>query len=137
MKKNTIRIYRIENKRGVGIFRSCAIIYQCINTMIENYARNKGESYFEFHPLPESDYKLQEQLHRKYLKINRCVFGFETKEQILSWFPSQKVKNYINKERFYVYIYEVDVFDCAIGNTQVCFLKNKSRQVGRLSILEL
>lgn len=135
-----MKIYRIEDSEGGGIFRGPNDINSTLIDAIENYARGTdGAVYSSIHPMPFMDDKLTEQLSKKGFQYGlvSVIFGFSSKAQINMWFPTDSIKELVHDSGFKVSVYEVDRKHFAKGNTQAVFKKDHATLIKRIDIIDI
>lgn len=124
-----MKIYRIENDSGMGVFRSLGYGFSRI-------FRDSGlssEYQDEFHPEPTCDTKLVEGFKGK--RMSDYHYGFSSIDQLLTWFPNEEIRAMLNNYNFFVSVYESD--DFVKGNSQACFIMESAKHEKTLSLVNL
>lgn len=121
-------VYRIENQEGWGPWLSDAIEHY-------NDARVYGPDPYE-HPGPrdirEYNTKLYGFFNDKTNDVSDFIFGVQSKELLLTWFPCQKGRKEMETWGSEIKVYETeDVFE---GLFQCVFNKHTAKLVGYLDM---
>lgn len=120
-------VYRIEDDRGIGIYRS-----EISPALIESYGKNK--------PTPWEDKGLLESANIKaddmYDVIEDYSFGFSSKEQMKNWFGILTIQRFIALG-FNVNVYMVDDTKSHSSKHQAMFNKQHAQFLKTLKFKEL
>lgn len=112
-------VYRIENDIGRGPYRKehngdgkdCNVNLEKISTW-----ESKN------HPIPWDD--------GIRMNTDTDVCGFQSLNQLLSWFHIDNYVEKLEKDNFFISIYKVKKKFVKIGRKQVCFARNRAWLVG-------
>lgn len=104
-----MRVYRIENKEGLGPYSARA------------YRSKEYPKWLE--PYRDHTEKTPQICYPEAMKLTQShVFGFVNRRQIREWFP-RKIRNLLKREGLRCTIYEVPHHNVVIANRQVIFIK--------------
>lgn len=119
----TTLVYRVQNASGYGVYR--------VNIDAE-YLDETND--YERHPMPEDDAKLAPQWDKiSEFSKSYWFFGFSSLEQLKFWFYKKKWRDELVKFGFSVYVFEVDDYQCLIGDTQAVFRRDRATLVKVIS----
>ena len=120
-----MKIYRIENSEGRGVFCHSNRIATLIQRMVIEEVSPLGKKYTCVHPVPSMDSRLQYQMKVKDHCMYYMVFGFSSINQLKMWFSSDKVKQFIHDQGFQVSVYDIPPKLYSKGDTQVVFYRDE------------
>ena len=103
--RKRVRIYRIENCRGQGAYDSGAF-------------ERRGYA----HPLPD---QILGNIKKAEFSISAFFYGFTSKAQLKRWFLSSDRLN-LDRDGFFVSVYEIDRKFCFSDEYQAAFWKEKA-----------
>ncbi len=124
--KNTITIYRIENKDGEGMYRT---------TQGKNITDYYGSGVSSTrHPCPQEDKKLRKALLENGLLgqwenlvgTSKYSSGFMSVEQLRKWLSNVKWLKFLSDNGFVLAVADVLPSDVLAGDRQCMFIKPKS-----------
>lgn len=113
-------IYRVENQRGVGMYKAYA---KACYAMVGS----------DRHPSPNDDAELRPAWHQLLNEglYRHYNFGFATLDQLRSWIYKDEWREELDRKDFYAMCYYVPDEYMHIGATQAIFRKDKARHIGQ------
>lgn len=128
---NPVKVFRIENARGVGPYMS-DIIPQEYRTQLTDEVR---------HPEPYKDSRLVSEIESRHPYNFNLIptwmrFGFGSIDQLRNWFYNDDWLYTLHKYGFVLVEYTVSSDRVYLGNTQCTFKASCAGNIERYSILE-
>lgn len=124
-----MRFFRLETMDGDGIYRSY----------------RQQESYWSMcctgiydphrHILPQEDHSLMDAIRDSEYLIPNLHFGFLNKDQYFDWVYNPEWRTAFHDHGVYLSEYEIPDECLFVGDTQVCFIKEKATLIERHSPL--
>lgn len=127
------KAYRLETREEdvnerEGIYSTCVL-------MADFYGEECGDN-FEQHPYPLRD---SNAIRSKWLEPgnDKYYFGFESRDQLLRWFPAARRCGDEYGDRIVMAVYHVPDVHYVIGSKQVMFVKSRATHVGDIELAHI